>query len=231
MKAKSVRLVRNYIMKSSDEQYKRAEEIEKLKILSALTGGTIHDLNNILTTISGYADIILSRNIDERLKNEIMIIKKSAEDGSEITGRIKNYIRNEEKISKIFDINESIDYAVLITKPIWHNQALLCHREIEVSYVRKAPIMALGNEKELREAFETAEAVSRYIINRPQPENDIQVRQVKNDLLQFLDARVAIDMATAGLCEAYGISVTDIYHEHEQKLINKGYLQKKNRFS
>jgi signal transduction histidine kinase len=153
MKTKNRTIVKKYIVKRRNEQYKRAAEIEKLKTISILTSGVIHDLNNVLTTITGYVDIILSRDIDEKTKNEIMIVKKSAEDGAEITKRIKSYGTPDAGDKSIFDINDSIEYAVLITKPIWHNQERLTGRDIQVKFTRMEPLLVLGNEKELREAF------------------------------------------------------------------------------
>lgn len=129
------------------------EALEKQKIISTLTSGIVHDINNVLTTIVGYTDIILSSDSCADCKEEIEIIKKIALDGAEVARRIKDFVKTSEGTKKVFDICETIQTAVIITKPIWYNQAHIQGKNITVKYTKVLPVFVYGNESELREAL------------------------------------------------------------------------------
>lgn len=129
------------------------EALEKLKIVSTLTSGIVHDINNVLTTIVGYTDILLSNDSCVDCRNEIEIIKKIALDGAEIAKRVKDFVKTKEDGKKIFDIWESIQTAIMITKPIWYNEAQINGKNIAFKYSCGVPIFTYGNESEFREAL------------------------------------------------------------------------------
>lgn len=129
------------------------EAFEKLKIISTLTSGIVHDINNVLTTIIGYTDILLSKDSCIECRDEIEIIKRTALDGAEITKRIKDFAKTKESNKKIFNVCETLQTSIMITKPIWFNQAQISGKKITVNYNNSLPILLYGNESELREAF------------------------------------------------------------------------------
>lgn len=92
---------------------------------------------------------------------------------------------------------------------------------------RTSVFMKAGEE--LREAFEALEATERFIINHPSQTTEDQKEQIKEALLQCLDARVAIDTLIAIKCETYGLSVRSLFLEHQEKLESKGYIKKTRR--
>jgi CheY-like chemotaxis protein len=129
------------------------EALEKIKIISTLTSGIVHDINNVLTAIVGYTDIILSNESCVDCRKEIEIIKKIALDGAEIAKRVKNFVKTKEEGKKYFNIWESIETSILITKPLWYNQAQIQGKNITFKYTRGFPIFTYGNESEFREAL------------------------------------------------------------------------------
>ena len=129
------------------------EALEKEKIINTLTSGIVHDVNNVLTTIIGYTDIILSNNSCVDCRKEIEIIRKAALDGSEITKRVKNFMKTKEEGKKVFNIWESIETSIMITKPLWYNQAQIQGKSISFKYTIGLPIFTYGNESEFREAL------------------------------------------------------------------------------
>ena len=82
-------------------------------------------------------------------------------------------------------------------------------------------------EEELREALEALGATEQFIINHPTQTSDGQKEQIREALMQCLDARVAIDTLVAVKCEAYGLSVRNLFLEHQHKLEQRGYIKKK----
>ena len=81
--------------------------------------------------------------------------------------------------------------------------------------------------EELREALEALKSTERLIINNPNRTEEVEKAQIKEALLQCLDARVAIDTLVAVKCETYGISVRSLFLEHQHKLEQRGYVKKK----
>lgn len=129
------------------------EDLEKIKRISTLTSGIVHDINNVLTTIVGYTDILLSSDSCTNCRKEIEIIKKVAIDGAEIAKRVKNFVKTKEEGKKIFNICESIETSIIITKPLWYNQAQIQGKNIKFNYTSGLPIFTYGNESEFREAL------------------------------------------------------------------------------
>lgn len=90
---------------------------------------------------------------------------------------------------------------------------------------RTSVFMKTGEE--LREALEALKSTERLIINNPNRTEEVEKAQIKEALIQCLDARVAIDTLVAVKCETYGISVRSLFLEHQHKLEQRGYVKKK----
>lgn len=81
--------------------------------------------------------------------------------------------------------------------------------------------------KALEELQEAVSAVgATRVANRPQRATETELAQVRESLMQVLDARVAIDHYVAIICQEYGISISATYRAHREKLENRGYVQK-----
>ena len=84
--------------------------------------------------------------------------------------------------------------------------------------------------KALEELQEAAEAVAAArVANRPHRATEAEREQVRESLMQVLDARVAIDHYVAVVCEEYQISVGQLYQAHREKLEQRGYVRAKKR--
>lgn len=83
--------------------------------------------------------------------------------------------------------------------------------------------------EELKEALQALAMTERFVINNPNQTSEDEKKQIKEALMQCLDARVAIDTLIAVKCEAYGLSVRDLFQEHQHKLEQRGYIKKKGR--
>lgn len=89
-----------------ERQVSRAQRLESV---GQLAGGVAHDFNNILTAISGYADL-LSMKIrdDDRLLQDVMGIQKAAQRASNLTRQLLAFSRQQIIEPKVIDINELI---------------------------------------------------------------------------------------------------------------------------
>jgi signal transduction histidine kinase len=91
--------------------------VEYLKTLGELMEGTVHDINNLLVTILGYAQLSLVIDDSTELKDYLRIIYKTALDGKNITDRIQNYIRGSyDSLKGIYELDSIINSCIEMTK-------------------------------------------------------------------------------------------------------------------
>lgn len=78
-----------------------------MESLRRLAGKVAHDLNNILTTIMGYVDLLrIEKSLDESSKEFVQEIKQSTEKAAALTQRLLIFSRNELTKPAVIDINE-----------------------------------------------------------------------------------------------------------------------------
>lgn len=126
-------------------------EEERLIVLGKMASGIMHDVNNILTTIQGYTTLLMLRNKDDQSRQYIDIIQKCVFDGREIIKRIKRL--NIKSKCNVLNINlkEQIDFVIMMTKPIWYNDAIAIGKSINVAFNSEGNLYVKCNENELRE--------------------------------------------------------------------------------
>lgn len=126
-------------------------EKERLIILGKLASGIMHDINNILATIQGYATLLMLRNKDDQSKQYLDIIQRCVCDGREIIKRIKKINIKADYNVEIINIKEQIETAIMMTRPIWYNDAISMGKSINVVFNRDDNIYIKCNENEFRE--------------------------------------------------------------------------------
>lgn len=92
--------------KKLEERLKRAEKMEALGLLA---GGVAHDINNILTPITGYPDLILM-DLPENspLKDNVLNIKSSGEKAAAIIQDLLTLARMGYSILKVVNLNDIV---------------------------------------------------------------------------------------------------------------------------
>ncbi len=142
--------------------HKRIEKdlvnMEKFHVLGEMSGGVIHDINNILTMILGYIEIASKKDYKHHecivCKKIIDKIKQATLDGSQIVKRIQNFTHfSKEQQCEPINMNEVVDEVVELLRPKWDNNSLT--REINLTVIKKLnPIpLVTGNSAELREVL------------------------------------------------------------------------------
>jgi PAS domain S-box-containing protein len=102
-----------YVITSDVTERKRIEEqlmqSQKMEAIGNLAGGVAHDFNNILTAISGYAEILLNTTGSEDPRREdIGEIQMAAERATALTRQLLVFSRSQVLEPRILDINEVI---------------------------------------------------------------------------------------------------------------------------
>jgi PAS domain S-box-containing protein len=89
-----------------EEQLQRAQ---KMEALGTLAGGVAHDLNNILSGIVSYPDLLLyDLDPDSPLRGPLTTIKKSGQKAAEIVQDLLTLARRSVSTKKVVDLNKTV---------------------------------------------------------------------------------------------------------------------------
>ena len=131
---------------------------ERLRALGQMASGMAHDINNALTPIVAYTDI-LSNSLDklpEKARRQLEHVRKSAEDIAHIVARMREFYRRragDEELKPV-NLNAVIREVIDLTRPRWRDlpqrQGIRIQTECDLD---GAMPPLLSDETELREAF------------------------------------------------------------------------------
>jgi two-component system, cell cycle sensor histidine kinase and response regulator CckA len=117
----------------------RKEEVElyhshKLKIIGTLAGGIAHDINNLLTPILGYSELLLMRIPENSEYHEdLEEILKASQKGKELIEQILVFSRNDNEVTKV----ESVDINKVMKETLRLLKAVLPRNVIIKENIRK----------------------------------------------------------------------------------------------
>jgi len=132
---------------------------ERLRALGAMASGIAHDLNNGLTLIVGFGDILLSNSekLAEQCKERTYVeqIVAAGHDAAQMVKRLREFYRpcaaREER--QPVDVNALVDQSITLTNPKWQCQAEASGATIQiVKKLRPVPLVS-GAPAELREVL------------------------------------------------------------------------------
>jgi PAS domain S-box-containing protein len=108
----------------------RLRKIQKMEMLGTLAGGVAHDLNNILTGIVSYPDLLLMQLPEKSpLKEPILIIKQTGEKAAAIVQDLLTLSRRGVVADEVVNLNEIIhDY---LNSPE-HKNLISFHKNIHI---------------------------------------------------------------------------------------------------
>jgi len=177
---------------------------EKMRLLGQMTSGICHDINNSLTPILGYVDILRSESgISEKQKNAFNRILTSASNIAKTINRLREFYKTDftDKELKEIDINSIVINTIDLTKHKWKNisdmSGITINIETELSK-DLPPIIGAENE--------VNEALTNIIINAcdamPNGGNiKIKTFTSENDvIIEVVDNGVGMDSETLQRC-------------------------------
>ncbi len=131
---------------------------ERLKALGQMASGIAHDVNNALSPVVGFSDIILRGDfgLDARAKKYLKYIRTAGEDIAHIVARLREFYRTREDNESLHDIslNQLVEQVVEMTRPRWRDIPQSSGITIEVETDLSPDVCGLpGIESEIREAF------------------------------------------------------------------------------
>ena len=149
-------------LQTAYEELRRTQQVvvqqERLRALGQMASGIAHDINNALSPITAYSELLLNKQSisAETTREYLQAINKSGVDIAHIVARMRDFYRrreDSEPLSKV-NINEIVKEVIGLTRPRWRD---VCQRE-GVSINVKSEFEAdmpriMGDPSELREAL------------------------------------------------------------------------------
>lgn len=140
------------------EAQKIVMQQERLKALGQMASGIAHDVNNALSPIIGFADLIQmsEKSLGEKSKRHLKHIQTAAEDIAHIVSRLRDFYRTRDfdESLQLLNLNKIIEQVVEMTAPRWKTmpQNVGITIEMQKELGKDLPRTA-GIESELREVL------------------------------------------------------------------------------
>ncbi len=85
-------------------------QTQKMEAVGQLAGGVAHDFNNMLSVITGHAELALeNQDLDDHLRKDLQEILKASLRSTDITRQLLAFARKQTIMPKIFDLNEAVE--------------------------------------------------------------------------------------------------------------------------
>lgn len=132
---------------------------ERMRALGTMASGIAHDLNNGLSIILGYGDMLLmdSKTFppESTARADLGKIVLAGHDNAELVKRLREFYRPSDtrEHRQAVNLNELIEQAISLTEPRWQSQANARNATIRVKKDLGQVPMIAGVPAELREVF------------------------------------------------------------------------------
>jgi signal transduction histidine kinase/ActR/RegA family two-component response regulator len=98
---------------------------ERLRALGEMSSGVAHDINNLLSPVVAYSELLLEQlpDLTERPRRYLNNIHKAAQDIAQIVARMREFYRSRSSFEQLtaVSINQVIDDVIELTRPRWRD--------------------------------------------------------------------------------------------------------------
>ena len=110
------------------EELRRTQQVvvqqERLRALGQMASGVAHDINNALSPILAYSELLLTTmpDLPENARNHLQTVNKSGGDIAQIVARMREFYRrsDSEQLTKV-DLNQIVEEVIVLTRPRWRD--------------------------------------------------------------------------------------------------------------
>lgn len=152
-----------HIMRDVTQRRRMEEQLivtDRLASIGELSSGIAHELNNPLTSVIGFSDMLLDKELPENLKQDIEIINTEAKRTAMIVNNLLTFARKHPREKKSVNLNAVID-SVLDVRSY---EQKVNNITVELDYTRDLPeIIADGFQ--LQQVFLNIVINAEYFIN------------------------------------------------------------------
>ncbi len=131
---------------------------DRLRALGQMASGIAHDINNALSPVVGFAQMLLEyeKNLGPRAKKQLTYIRTAGEDVAHIVARLREFYRRREDQEPLvwIQLNRLVQQVIDMTRPRWRDmpQSKGIMVEMQTELTPDLP-QVVGTESELREAL------------------------------------------------------------------------------
>ncbi len=131
---------------------------ERLKALGQMASGIAHDINNALSPVVGFAELIVAteKNLTADAKKYLGYIKTAGEDITHIVAGLREFyrLREENESLHTLNLNQFVRQVIDMTRPRWRDLSQLSSIMINVREELEPELPAIvGIESEIRETL------------------------------------------------------------------------------
>jgi signal transduction histidine kinase/CheY-like chemotaxis protein len=131
---------------------------ERLRALGQMASGVAHDINNALSPVVGYSELLLAKeaNLSERARRYLNSIRTAGTDVAHIITRMREFYRKREDVEILapVDLNRAVEQVIELTRPRWRDIPQESGVVVQIaSDLHGALPPIVGVESELREAL------------------------------------------------------------------------------
>ncbi|MCX5734617.1 MAG: GAF domain-containing protein [candidate division NC10 bacterium] len=145
-------------LKQTYEGLRRAQDelvrSEKLRALGQMGAGIAHDLNNVLATVLGQAELLKLRVADPETREGLLTLETAAADGADVVRRLQDFSRPRGASPLVpVALPRIVTEALEMTRPRWRDEPQRRGVRIEVHTALADLPPILGHAPEVREAL------------------------------------------------------------------------------
>jgi PAS domain S-box-containing protein len=100
-----------YVIRDTTERKKMEAQLivtDRLASIGELASGVAHELNNPLTGILGFSELLLNKDVPEDVREDLKIINREAQRTSQVVKNLLTFARKHDTTKKPVDINKAI---------------------------------------------------------------------------------------------------------------------------
>ncbi len=131
---------------------------ERLRALGQMASGVAHDINNALSPITAYSELLLNTlpDLADAPRQRLQRISQAAEDVAQIVARMREFYRRDldpDQLERV-NVNKAIEEVIELTRPRWRDLAQRQGLSIHIKFeLEPNPPVLVCNPSELREAL------------------------------------------------------------------------------
>ena len=144
------------------EELRRTQQVvvqqERLRALGQMASGVAHDVNNALSPILAYSELLLSTlpDLPKASRHYLEIINQAGGDVTKIVARMREFYRRRSETEELteVDVNRSIEEVIELTRPRWRDLSQRDGISIQIQHELDPHLpRLLSDPSELREAL------------------------------------------------------------------------------
>ena len=110
----------------------RLLQAAKLAAVGEMAAGIAHELNNPLTTVTGFSELVLEEMPEGSMhRDELTMVLREARRASDVVRRLLDFSRQGERVRTRADLNEVVNDVIALTKHLIHTNGVTLTLELD----------------------------------------------------------------------------------------------------